>query len=80
MTMAIIFFRHNDVGVGVGLTLKLSNVRLSISNIHIFTTSLVMWYVIVPLSLPNKMTRRQNILHDEQDSCYSNIIYWFSQG
>ena len=75
MTMAITFFRHNDVDLGVGLTLKLSNVRLYISNIHIFTTSLAMWYVIVPLSLPNKMTRRQNILRDEQDSCYSNIIY-----
>ena len=75
MTMAITFFRHNDVDLGVGLTLKLSNVRLYISNIHIFTTSLAMWYVIVPLSLPNKMTRSQNILRDEQDSCYSNIIY-----
>ena len=75
MTMAITFFRHNDVDLGVGLTLKLSNVRLYISNIHIFTTSLAMWYVIVPLSLPNEMTRRQNILRDEQDSCYSNMIY-----
>ena len=75
MTMAITFFRHNDVDLGVGLTLKLSNVILYISNIHIFTTSLVMWYGRVPHLLLNKMTRRQNILRDEQDSCYSNIIY-----
>ena len=44
----------NDIDLGVGLSLKLSHVRLYICNNHIFTTCLVIWYGMVLFRCPTR--------------------------